>query len=125
MMIILGNCNQYYLHKEDKIPCRCFTKDVNTIWEKHDDYYYFKNKKWDDFYFIFTYGGQQCLEGTHINQFKSIYGEPNEVLGDSLIYHMDEGCLERHYCNVQIFEFYQKKLVKVHLVRPWGSRPIQ
>jgi len=125
VVIVFGSCNKYYLYKEKKIPCRYFTKDVNELWEKHNEYYYFKNKKWDNFFYLFTYGGQQCLEGININRFKRIYGEPNEILGDSLIYHLGEECLKGNYCNVQIFEFHQKKLTKVHLVRPWGSRPIQ
>jgi hypothetical protein len=64
------------------------------------------------------------LEGISKNRFTRIYGKPNEVSGDSLIYHMDRGCIERKICNAQIFEFNQEKLVKVHLIQPWGRRSV-
>lgn len=123
-MFFLNTCSSYYSYKDKRIPCDCFIKEIDSVWKRNDGYYTFKSNKWDKFYYIFTYGGQYCLKGIKKKRFTAIYGEPNEIIGDSLIYHMDPGCVERNHCNVQIFEFNKEKLTKVHLIRPWGNIPI-
>ncbi len=124
LLSVTCNCCKSYVYDQQKIPCNCFTKELPSFWQQEDGYYLFKNDKWDKFYYIFTYGGQYCLEGMRQKRFVRLYGEPNEIIGDSLIYHMDGGCKERDHCNVQIFEFHEERLSKVHLIRPWGNIPI-